>query len=135
PGSASAAGADGAGSPGVTIDAANLTATAGAATPLAELHATLAARGFRPVLPGPSGDNPAFTVGKAVSDAAQRAAVRDSLLAVRATLVDGEPARFGSNAVKDVAGYDLKRLFIGSGPAFGTLHEVTLKVTPVRSGV
>ena len=40
---------------------------------------------------------------------------RAALLAVRATLPDGPEVRFGSNAVKDVAGYDLKRLYIDSG--------------------
>ena len=56
--------------------------------------------------------------------------MRDWLLAVRATLPEGAEVRFGSNAVKDVAGYDMKRLYIGTGAAFGLLHEVTLKVRP-----
>ena len=38
--------------------------------------------------------------------------MRDALLAVHATLPDGVSSRFGSDAVKDVAGYDMKRLFI-----------------------
>ena len=67
------------------------------------------------------------------SGESDRAAVRDALLAVETTLHDGLPARFGSNAVKDVAGYDMKRLFIGSGGAFGTLERVTLRVLPNRS--
>ncbi len=61
-----------------------------------------------------------------------RAAVRDALLAVETTLRDGQTARFGSNAVKDVAGYDMKRLFIG-GTAFGTLERVRSACYP-RAG-
>jgi glycolate oxidase len=51
---------------------------------------------------------------------------------VRAVLPDGETVRFGSNAVKDVAGYDLKRLYTGGGEAFGAVTEVTLGITPAR---
>ncbi|MDQ6834054.1 MAG: FAD-binding oxidoreductase, partial [Chloroflexota bacterium] len=73
------------------------------------------------------------TVGAIVSGEGDRAAVRDALLAVETTLHDGYPARFGSNAVKDVAGYDMKRLFIGSSTAFGTLNRAILRVLPTRS--
>jgi glycolate oxidase len=52
------------------------------------------------------------------------------LLAVEATLPDGMGARFGSKAIKDVAGYDLKRLYVGSGDAFGVVNEVTLRIVP-----
>jgi glycolate oxidase len=54
--------------------------------------------------------------------------VRAALLAVTAILPDGPTATFGSKAIKDVAGYDLKRLLIGSGTALGTPQEVTLRV-------
>ena len=94
------------------------------------LHEALAAHRLRCALP--AANAPAPTVGAVVGYAADRAAVRDSLLAVRATLPDGGEARFGSNAVKDVAGYDMKRLYIGTGDTFGTLREVTLKVRPDR---
>ncbi|HET8629879.1 MAG TPA: hypothetical protein VFL91_20860, partial [Thermomicrobiales bacterium] len=106
----------------------NLTVTAGAAMPLATLHAALAARRLRCPLPEGEG-----TVGAALSDAAARPAVRDSLLGVWATLPDGQPVHFGSSAVKDVAGYDMKRLYIGTGDAFGAVERVTLKVRPERS--
>ncbi len=110
----------------ITVDAENLTVTAAAATPLAALHAALSACSFRCDLPVT-----AATVGDTIArDDTHRAAVQDALLAIRATLADGATVRFGSNAVKDVAGYDMKRLFIGSGNAFGTLHEATLRVTP-----
>jgi glycolate oxidase len=113
----------------ILLDAENLTVTAPGGTLLSDLHRTLAGRGFSCSLR----DNPEATVSDVVSGETDRVAVRDALLAVETTLHDGLPARFGSNAVKDVAGYDMKRLLIGSGTAFGTLERVTLRVLPARS--
>ena len=113
----------------VLLDAENLTVIADAHTTLAALHDTLTVRGFRSALAKTEG----MTVASAISGERDRAAARDALLAVETTLHDGGSARFGSNAVKDVAGYDLKRLFIGSGAAFGTLDRVTLRLLPARA--
>ncbi len=113
----------------IALDAENLTVTADGRTPLATLHGALAARGFRCALTEKAGQ----TVASVVSGESDRAAVRDALLAVETTLPDGYAAHFGSNAVKDVAGYDMKRLFIGGGAAFGTLDRVTLRILPARS--
>ena len=115
----------------IDLDRANLTVTAAAATPLTTLHELLARDGFRCALPGAGGGD-SRTVGDLIAGGSDRAVVRDALLAVRATLPDGGAARFGSSAVKDVAGYDLKRLYIGSGDAFGTLEEATLAVQAGR---
>jgi glycolate oxidase len=57
-----------------------------------------------------------------------RAAVRNTLLEVDVTLADGIPARFGSNVVKDVAGYDMKRLFIGSNSLFGMVKKARFQI-------
>jgi len=115
------------------LDAANLTVTADADTPLVGLAEMLRVRGFQCALPERAISGDMRTVGAIVSGENYRVAVRDALLAVETTLHDGYPARFGSNAVKDVAGYDMKRLLIGSGTAFGTLDRVTLRVLPARS--
>ncbi|MDQ6602549.1 MAG: FAD-binding protein [Chloroflexota bacterium] len=112
----------------IELDAENLTVTANARTPLSALHETLTARGFRCALANKEG----MDVADAISGQNDRAAARDALLAVETTLTDGQAARFGSNAVKDVAGYDMKRLFIGSGDAFGLMETVTLRVLPHR---
>ncbi len=112
----------------VMLDTENLTVTANGQTSLATLHDALAARGFGCAL-AKAGE---MTVASIVSGRNDRAAVRDTLLAVETMLRDGQAARFGSNAVKDVAGYDMKRLFIGSGGAFGSLETVTLRVLPAR---
>ena len=71
----------------------------------------------------------ATTVGGLVGGGATaQAAVRELLLGVSAVMPDGDAVRFGSSLLKDVAGYDLKRLLTGSGAMFGTLQEVTLQV-------
>lgn len=113
----------------IALDAANLTATVGAATPLGVFRDALAASGF--IAPFAPGDD-ATPVGAVIAGGIQRAAVRDALLGARVTLPDGATVTFGRGAVKDVAGYDLKRLLIGGGGAFGMLHAATFRVAPLR---
>lgn len=56
---------------------------------------------------------------------------REWLLAVRAVLPTGEAMKAGIGVVKNVAGYDLPRLFAGSWGTLGVLTELTLKVAPL----
>jgi glycolate oxidase FAD binding subunit len=57
--------------------------------------------------------------------------VRDLLLGVRAALPDGTIARAGGRVVKNVAGYDLNKLFIGSQGTLGVVVEATFKILPL----
>jgi len=45
-------------------------------------------------------------------------------------LADGKIARFGSPCVKDVAGYSMKDLFVGSEGTLGIITEVLLRLVP-----
>jgi glycolate oxidase subunit GlcD len=56
--------------------------------------------------------------------------LRDQLLAVQVALADGRLLRFGRPLVKDVAGYQMNKLFCGSFGALGLLTEITLKIFP-----
>ncbi len=54
--------------------------------------------------------------------------VRDLLLGLRVALPSGEIVHFGGKVVKNVAGYDMSKLFLGSLGAFGVILEATFKL-------
>ena len=56
--------------------------------------------------------------------------VRDLVLCATVALADGRLIRTGRPIVKNVAGYDLTKAFIGSYGTLGLLTDVTLKVMP-----
>jgi glycolate oxidase FAD binding subunit len=55
---------------------------------------------------------------------------RDRLLGVRVAMADGSVVRGGGKVVKNVAGYDLCKLFAGSWGTLGLITEVTFKTNP-----
>jgi glycolate oxidase len=54
----------------------------------------------------------------------------DSVLGLEAVLADGSAVRTGGRTVKNVAGYDLTRLFVGSEGTLGIITEATLRLRP-----
>jgi glycolate oxidase subunit GlcD len=57
--------------------------------------------------------------------------LRSFVIGLRATLADGTSIKAGGNVVKNVAGYDLCKLFTGSFGTLGIITEVTFKLRPV----
>ena len=55
---------------------------------------------------------------------------RDYVLGLKVVLADGTPIRTGGKVVKNVAGYDLGKIFIGAGGSLGILLEATFKLLP-----
>ncbi|MCB1962328.1 MAG: glycolate oxidase subunit GlcE [Rhodocyclaceae bacterium] len=120
----------------ISYEPTELVITVRAGTPLVELEAVLAERGqmlgFEPPHFGPDA-----TVGGCVAAGlsgprrAAAGAVRDFVLGV--TLIDGrgDVLRFGGEVMKNVAGYDVSRLMVGSLGTLGVLLDVSLKVLPV----
>jgi glycolate oxidase FAD binding subunit len=114
---------------------ADLTVTVAAGTPLAELRAVLAQAGqFLPLDP-PHGD--AATIGGIVAAnssgfwRARYGGIRDQLIGTTTALADGTLARAGGRVVKNVAGYDVNKLLIGSLGTLGVIVECTFKILPL----
>ena len=116
-------------------EAGDLTCTVEAATPLAELQSQVAAGGQMLALDPPESDG--LTVG-AVFDRAlfgprahRYGRPRDLVLGVRVRLAGGAVVRGGGKVVKNVAGYDLPKLFTGAEGRLGELLELTLRLHPL----
>ncbi|MCL6613335.1 MAG: FAD-binding protein [Firmicutes bacterium] len=56
---------------------------------------------------------------------------RDYVTGLEAVLPDGEIVRYGGKVVKNVVGYDLANLLIGSEGTLGIITEITLKLLPL----
>jgi len=112
----------------------DLVARVKAGTTLAHLSLVLAKEGQRfpvdEVVPG-------STIGGVVSTGLSgpsrylHGAVRDLVLGMTVVRADGVVARAGSKVVKNVAGYDLAKLFTGSYGTLGILTELVLKLKPL----
>jgi glycolate oxidase FAD binding subunit len=57
--------------------------------------------------------------------------IREHLLGLSARLADGRIVKSGGKVVKNVAGYDLHKLFVGSGGTLGAILQATFKVRPL----
>lgn len=55
---------------------------------------------------------------------------RDYVMAIRVVLPDGTETWLGNKCVKDVAGYSMRDLFVGSEGTLGIITEVILKLVP-----
>jgi glycolate oxidase FAD binding subunit len=58
-------------------------------------------------------------------------AARDNVIGLRMVYPDGSLIRSGGKVVKNVAGYDMNKLFIGAMGTLGVISEVTLKLRPI----
>jgi glycolate oxidase len=59
---------------------------------------------------------------------------RDSVLGLQVVLADGSVIRTGARTVKNVVGYDLTSLFVGSEGTLGIITEATLRLRPRPPG-
>ena len=114
---------------------ADLTITAQAGMTIAALQAALAEHGQ--CLPLDIAKPERQTVGGVVAARANSlrrlssGSVRDLLLGVSVINCRGELIRGGGKVVKNVAGYDLPKLYCGSLGTLGLITEATFKVSPL----
>lgn len=57
--------------------------------------------------------------------------VRDYLIGMKVALPNGDLVKAGGKVVKNVAGYDLCKLFVGSRQTLGVFVEATFKLRPI----
>ncbi len=119
----------------VEFEPADLTITCQAGITLGALREATGAAGmvvpFDPALPGGA------TVGGVLAGALSGSArmslgpPRDFTIGLRVVTADGKLTRAGGKVVKNVAGYDLCKLYIGSLGTLGVIVESTFKTVPL----
>ena len=112
-------------------DSANLTLIAEAGLALREVcRLTIPGRQFLPLgYPGSEASLGGLLVTNTSGIKRLRyGGMRDLLLGIRVALPEGELLRYGGRVVKNVAGYDMCKLYIGSLGAFGVVTEVTFRL-------
>lgn len=115
-------------------DQANLTATVQSGITLAALQRTLASQ--KQFLPFDPPYSERSTVGGIVAanlNGPRRScygSVRDLVIGMKVALATGEHVKSGGKVVKNVAGYDMCKLFVGSMGTLGIITEVTLRMAP-----
>lgn len=102
---------------------------------LAELAAVLADQGlmlpYDPPAPAEATLGGLLSAGLSGPRRALYGTLRDLAISLRVALVDGCVIRTGAKVVKNVAGYDMTKLFIGARGTLGVVTEITLKLRPL----
>ena len=118
----------------ISVDPANLTLRAQPGAITADIDAAAATHGL--FYPPDPGSMKISTIGGNVAENSgglrglKYGVTRDYVMALTVVLPNGNIATFGNACVKDVAGYSMKDLFIGSEGTLGIITEVLLKLLP-----
>ena len=117
-------------------NAGDLTAVVQAGVPLASAQEAFADAGQMFALDPPPGRDDAATIGGILATADtgplrhRYGGARDLVVGVTVALSDGTLARSGGKVIKNVAGYDLAKLFSGSFGTLGMITELSLRLHP-----
>ncbi|MDB5084390.1 MAG: FAD-binding oxidoreductase [Bacilli bacterium] len=113
----------------------DLTAAVLAGTPLQMMQQVLKQSGqWLPIDPMVSAEATIGGIVAANSSGPKRilyGSLRDYVIGMRIVYPDGSVVKSGGKVVKNVAGYDLCKLFIGSRGTLGILTEITFKLRPL----
>ncbi|MDO8472698.1 MAG: FAD-binding oxidoreductase, partial [Dehalococcoidia bacterium] len=119
----------------IDFDPDNLTITVGAGATLASVQQAVQGAGLQaPLDPSHAG---AATIGGILATGVGGprrllyGAPRDLALGVRVALPSGELIKAGGKTVKNVAGFDLTKLFVGSMGTLGLMVEATVRLRPL----
>lgn len=118
-------------------NAGDLTAVVDAGVPLAELQAEVGAAGQMLALDPPLGGAGAATIGGVVATGDsgplrhRYGSARDLVVGMAVALSDGTLAKSGGKVIKNVAGYDIAKLFTGSYGTLGAIVEVSVRLHPL----
>ncbi len=118
----------------VEHNAGDLTAVLEPGVLLADAQATFANAGQMLALDPPDGG---ATVGGVVAAAdtgplrARYGSPRDLVVGMRVALSDGTLAKSGGKVIKNVAGYDIAKLFAGSFGTLGAIVELSVRLHPL----
>jgi glycolate oxidase FAD binding subunit len=120
----------------LAYEPADMTASVRAGTALADLQKVLAGHGQRVALDAarvPLGATVGGLLATGDGGPARHGygTLRDTVIGVTVVLADGTVAHAGGHVIKNVAGYDLAKLFHGSLGTLGAIAEVVLRVYPV----
>ena len=116
----------------------DMTATVQAGMPLEELQGVLGAQGQFVALDPPA--TAATTIGGVIATNASGprrllyGTARDVVLGISVATADGTRTKAGGRVVKNVTGYDLTKLYIGSLGTLGVVLDLTFKVHPLPPG-
>jgi glycolate oxidase len=118
----------------IEIDAENLTATVEAGVIIQSLVDEAAKYGL--LYPPDPGTVKTATMGGSVAECAgglrglKYGITKDYVMGVKVVLADGNIVNFGNKTVKNVAGFDMKSIFVGSEGLLGIVTEILVKLIP-----
>ena len=117
----------------VDHEASEMTVRVGAGTTVEELDAELAGAGQCVALPSAAGATVGgvLAVGRSGTRRLGWGPIRDVVLQVRYVSAEGNVVTAGGPMIKNVSGFDLCRLLVGSLGTLGLIGEVILRTRPV----
>jgi glycolate oxidase FAD binding subunit len=114
-----------------SIEPAEMTMSCAAGTLLADISAALAEHGQRVAIPPGGTLGGALAVGRSGIRRLGDGPIRDAVLQIRYVSAAGEVVKAGGPTVKNVSGFDLCRLLVGSRGTLGFVGDVILRTRPI----
>ncbi|HET6872767.1 MAG TPA: FAD-binding oxidoreductase [Sporolactobacillaceae bacterium] len=113
----------------------DMTMTVRAGTPMGDIARLLAEKGqmvpVDPAWPKQATIGGVIAANESGPKRLKYGSARDFVIGLRVVYPDGRIIRTGGKVVKNVAGYDMNKLFIGSMGTLGVISEITMKLKPI----